>query len=422
MRRLHGAVGKDSSLGAIGKAVDATPWYSERLCEYIEKSPILLEQGYKVLDYLTALQNLCLEVPNLKHIYDIAQNVPKLTLQLRVGSCVELMEKYSSAVLGLWQAAKEAPRVAQEQLEWLSKLLQEATTTFPLEPKFSVAVEECGKMLQRAGRAAQGDEYMKLCGKMLEIIDDEPQVLVETVKKTHALLSAIAWSRDNFSVEDLAQQLTLMQRLFGFLLSLLKDSVEFSKVADVVVEFVKLVQVHVENVPFGKVIAAVQSGCSMVQLFLTVQETMEEKALTEVHDVAFDQLQMLSRKQKRFLQAREQVVQPEPVPLLEELSGISKEIGTLVSEQQVLLLEASKRSLVTKQKDLCDIAAGQVGGMQWTQNFKDTTWEALVLYAEQTILKINLPDLQKRLSSLEEALLAQEEQQGGTEGETPWQA
>ena len=130
VRRFKASSGKESTLGCMAGVVESIPWYASRLTEYLQKAPIIVEQGYKVKSYSEALSNMSCDMVNLGRFLDMAKDIPKLALQLRVGSCNELMVSLKNAVLALWDGAKEKT-VTFQQLGVLSKILHETANTYP---------------------------------------------------------------------------------------------------------------------------------------------------------------------------------------------------------------------------------------------------------------------------------------------------
>eukprot|EP00971_Amphidinium_carterae_P014718 290724-Amphidinium_carterae.2 len=401
-KRLKNSAGQDSALAGIANAVANSPWYAQRLSEYLEKSSALVEHGYKVGEYMTALESLSLAQGDLQKIYDIAKDIPKLAVLLRSGSCDDLFAKLKVSGQRLWDEMKVAEKPKHDIVALMSRILQEVATTFPLEASFSLAIDECGSMLNKAGQEAQVQEFMDCCAKLLNLPQNETDVFLQTVEANHESLSPMRLKgclSDDLG-RDVVQKTT--KHIIDFVMSIFKKYATLPEKLELCMQYLSLLQPLVQDNVHVKLSNAVQACHSVIVCYWKVQDSLEKETISE--QALFDAVQLLHRRQLRFKdEVTKLVEQPEDTskPVLQEWGSKAE---TLVTQQQTELVAKSLLSLQSAYKHLADIAGGQSGGRSWMDTFKGQNWEQLLEHAAGSILLIHGPDLVERLKSLQEAI------------------
>eukprot|EP00971_Amphidinium_carterae_P036795 723405-Amphidinium_carterae.5 len=157
VHRMKNSMGRTSKgvLNQVASSVEATPWYSKLLDEYIQTSAATLERAPLMQSYLQQLNDLTMATlsSGFDILVDISKAIPDMQLMLRNGSVDELkgLFRLKLDILGSYLEEK-GKRVEKVNLDKIHVILTEALIVYPVDGKLNEWSCVASDLLQESGQ------------------------------------------------------------------------------------------------------------------------------------------------------------------------------------------------------------------------------------------------------------------------------
>ena len=141
------ATGGRTTMSQVSASIEASPWYTLRLDEYVKQTPAMSQHGLLVVKMLQDLEVIH-TLPNQCELFlDMAQKLSGMV------SCESLVNKFNSKIKACWAVMRsKAEEATEANLSVLCVALKEVAIMFPIDPDIQDIADQCSHHLEQHGQ------------------------------------------------------------------------------------------------------------------------------------------------------------------------------------------------------------------------------------------------------------------------------
>eukprot|EP00971_Amphidinium_carterae_P187219 3716008-Amphidinium_carterae.1 len=402
--KIKASIGQARStmLTWVATAVQASPFYSHMLDDFMAKAPAMVEYSERVLQWQQKLQAMLAGSVSFDALCDlqaISEAIPTLIIALRTGSLGELVQDFRKAIEKVWALTETEVELTLEQTTALSKLLHSASTLMPTDVDLNRWLQDVGQMIHKQGEKSLASGILaqvnKVLGTPLDAVQDVVQAVCALDHKlaTSFVQPALLLQSGGTSWSN------LVKHLLDVLCSLDKET-KSAEIFDMA-KCVKSIGSLFPDSDINHIAIATWAGVGLMRsLELAAEGTSAAPPKTAL---MMTQTLELNRKLTKFAEATKhtnhELFKHAFFNVLNDCVATAKEM-VAKSEQQ--LSDVAKQDLQTTTGALQEVAKGGVGGASWISSYGGSAdWADFSKYASENF-KIDPDDFNHKLQSVEQ--------------------
>eukprot|EP00971_Amphidinium_carterae_P291986 5796253-Amphidinium_carterae.6 len=385
-----------SVLNCVAASISSSPWYSQKLEEFVNQIPAMLQHGPLKTSIMAELDRCVGVATDTKKLLDMTGKIPGLVSQLRHGSCNDLLEKFKCKVQSLWLVVSRGEVKCNEgELHALTKTLRESSIIFPMDADIQASAEDACKMLQEHGKTLMVNELLAAC----EVLSEGTTTLEELKVKCKAIedmLDTNHVSKSALSESGVVTIQSALNRLWALLDSEWKLDEKPSDLVCMSLECMRKLAC-LDSQSTEQAVEAVSEGMAMAMAGVELTKILNQDVVED--EAVFNNIVLMHRRLMRYEKASHGV---EAKPIIVSLNSSLTQAKNVVKHRQSTMLDHQKSKVLKAYRSLSDIAGGKPNGLDWLDN-QDASWEDLLKAADKSIVLLSGEDLVQRQSTLDEA-------------------
>ena len=386
--KTSGASTRKTLLSMVAVQVESQSWYSQRLREYLDKAPALLEKGPTVSLHEATLAGMAVTVESGPDLLQICRQILPLKAVLRDGSCDGITEALQKAIGTMQEICKEKGKsMTKAQVEQLSQLFAEASNVFPLDASLHETSGELAKWLLVCGQREIVIDIKAAFEKMLELPVENMEGLQESLNDLDPRIQGVSVGQ-KLLAEECGE---VLQKMCQFLMQVLDAyctaSGEMAPVVPTAAEaWVVLAgwRGDGDEQKLAKKIRAEVSVCEALQELDATMGDGDEEGF--IHKAQTLQRRLAASKALGDLKSCKMQLQcfkPLSECICKAEAALAKCCG-LASKQ-------NKQRVMDLCQELTTVAGGMPDGTDWLHDYKGTDWPSLLDHAAITLLTQDAP-------------------------------
>eukprot|EP00971_Amphidinium_carterae_P165203 3274929-Amphidinium_carterae.2 len=371
--------GTKSVLNQVAAAISSSPWYSQKLDEFVNQIPAMLQHGPIKRSIMAELSQCSGAAADTETLLDISAKIPGLVSQLRTGSCVDLLDLFKGKVQSLWQlVSNEEVKCNECQLQALTKTLRESSIVFPMDAEIQASAEDACKLLQEHGKTMVVNDLLAACETLLENTT-ELEALKTKIRTIQDMLDISTVPKSALTESGVATIQSAIHHLWQQLDSQWKLAETPSELVGITIECMRKLAC-LDSQSTDQAVEAVHEGMGMAMASLELTSLLNQDVVED--EAVFNNIVLLHCRLMRYEKASHGVATK---PIICNLNTFLTNGKKDLKERQVTMLELQKTKVLHAFKSLADIAGGKPKGLDWLENH-DASWEELLKVADKSIV------------------------------------
>eukprot|EP00971_Amphidinium_carterae_P352135 6492445-Amphidinium_carterae.6 len=408
VHRLKNTMGRTAKgiLTQVASSVEASPWYSKLLEEYIQTCPAALERGPLVMGYIQQLQDMTMEtmkITGFDILVEIAKAVPDMQLLLRRGSVDELKSLFrvKLSILGTYLEEKEQVVLQKANLDKINVILTEALALYPVDAKLNDWSCLASDLLQESGQKEVIHSVLSSLHKlkMKESEEVSQKDFEHNISEVLAEISHSTLTLDMLCEEEKAAMEDIFFGIFHDLNKFL-DVSKLGGLANNTTTILGKISGWLNKNPLQCAVLALEDGIAASNAYTSLQEVKAEDNAKP--SSILSQAVLLHRRVMRWRGAFEQLHGTQVPAALTKLQVHVDKASEALKQTSDQLVEKKTVELKQELNKLVDLACGKQGGLDWVAGFQGESFNQLLLHAQDSLCKLDGDSLVRSIKVMEQ--------------------
>eukprot|EP00971_Amphidinium_carterae_P349142 6490863-Amphidinium_carterae.5 len=405
VKRVKAAAGKTrtSILTKVGVSIEAYPWWSAQLADYLSKTPTMAEHAPKIKAFLDSHQAGKVDMTKCAELTAMVRQLPQFEIILRKGCLQDLSKRLQALVGAYWSFcvdAKQQGIASHADLKQLEELMMEACSAFPMDSQIQENYSIIGNILVKSALTGLVDDVSSSLSTMASMTEEEFGAFVEAAKSLSNKLRSTSCGGTSVSDATTAQAkawLETMQKLVCKQWTGVEvDAEGIQACLSCAVKVCSFVEMR----DMTKVLEYISAGSCVGSLIKAIKDIQAGNASGELFEAAVSlQRKLADTVSDDIVKKSGQVA----ASLHGCYTGHKEAAKAFLQDQQAALVNSSKTTLQNAIDTLKEVHIGMTDGTSWLCNFKGKAWPELLAHAQETILASKGSEIKSAMDSTVEA-------------------
>eukprot|EP00971_Amphidinium_carterae_P256952 5101341-Amphidinium_carterae.2 len=390
-----------SILQIVSTTLENTPWWHERLQEYLAKSAATVDKRESIMKMqrdLTAMVEVT--QGSTQSLIEMLQAVPTFLTITRQGSCTVFVETLEKKCGMLWAHITGAEKHTWQTsvIDEFLKLFAEAASVWPFEAKYHDYLTQLANMKEASYQQQVINDFMTAAMALKQIPKEESSQFAEQLTQLSQKLQSSS-NTCTLSQEWKTNLKEVMVIILDFMHHWWQNRTEkldiLADCGGCAMQLAVVLRDKPSQAVCQYVVHGVQMGLAVVALG---RENEEQEGSAET-------LQKTITLQRRKNALVEPTAECDLLThnIVKEITDYKTEGVALLEQKKDSLLAIATKDLLQKKEALVALQHGMAGGVNWLDGFTASDFDGLLEHASKTLLSHSAAPLSTAINELEEA-------------------
>eukprot|EP00971_Amphidinium_carterae_P348279 6490414-Amphidinium_carterae.1 len=405
--KLKQAVGQSRAtlLTTVGSIVQSTPFWAQKLEDYVEKAPAMLESKPKLLEMQSTLhamqsQQFCVE--NIALLLPIAKSLPGFLFNARQGCLDGIMNAFKQCLGAVWQFTETEYSFKLQECKDLVSLMSEASSLWPQDSKLQQWISASAEMLEKCGEENMSSDILDAMNRLKQTSSESLEPYMLAVKEFTDKLGSASLPSSILLRGGSEPWLQLVTNFCEALNTHMPDElIEVPELLDQVVSCAMNIKTLLVETEAAKIALCLQSAREMLEAMCALQGANGPQG----QDL-LNLTNALVRKVHCFSKCMQRDVPGCKHECFEKFKALMLKCEKLIDANKDRLIVGARAGLEKQENLLQQIGGGADDGKSWLDGLagEPETFEALQKHAKESILRVSGKRLVQQQVATSEAL------------------